>query len=161
MPTPPKRKSQERKINMDQAVNDFIACKRIAVVGASRDTKKFGAMAYKELKERGYQVFAVNPAAQEVFGDPCYPNLTALKGEIDGVLVTLPADKGLQVLQEAASLGLRNVWIQQQAESPELMKAGQDLQLNMVTGKCILMYAPPVRSFHGWHRGFIKFFGKL
>jgi hypothetical protein len=146
---------------MDQAINDFITCKRIAVVGASRDTKKFGSMAYKELKERGYQVIAVNPAAEEVQGDPCYPNLTAVKGEIDGVLITVPPEKGLQVIQEAASLGLRNVWIQQQAESPELISTGKDLNLNMVTGKCILMYAPPVRSFHGWHRGFVKLFGKL
>ena len=146
---------------MNQEINDFINCKRIAVVGVSRDAKKFGAMAYKELKERGYQVFAVNPAIQEVLGDPCYPNLTALKGKIDGVLITVPPEKGLPALQEAASIGVCNIWIQQQADSPELIKAGQDLHLNMVTGKCILMYAPPVGSFHGWHRGFVKLFGKL
>ena len=146
---------------MDQAVVDFINCKRIAVVGASRDKNKFGNAAYKELKERGYQVFAVNPSAQEIYGDVCYPNLTALAGQVDGVLVTVPAKQGINVLKEAKEAGILNVWVQQQAESPELLQTGKQLGLNMVSGKCILMYAPPVRSFHKWHRGFVKLFGKL
>lgn len=146
---------------MDQAVQDFINCKRIAVVGASRNKNKFGNAAYKELKERGYQVFAVNPSAQEINGDACYPNLMSLKDQVDGVLVTVPAQQGIKVLQEAKEAGIHNVWVQQQAESPELLKVGKELELNLVSGKCILMYAPPVRSFHKWHRGFVKLFGKL
>ena len=146
---------------MDQTIQDFISCKSIAVVGASRNEKKFGNMAYKELKQRGYQVYAVNPQAEEIDGQPCYPNLNALKGQIDGVLLTVPPDKGIQAIQEAAQMGIHNVWVQQQADSPELLATGKELGLNMVTGKCILMYAPPVRSFHGWHRAFVKLFGKL
>jgi hypothetical protein len=146
---------------MDQAIQDFISCKRIAVVGASRNEKKFGNMAFKELKQRGYQVFAVNPQASDIDGQPCYPNLKALEGQVDGVLITVPPDRGIHALQEAAELGIHRVWVQQQADSPELLAAGKELGLNLVTGKCILMYAPPVRSFHGWHRAFVKLFGKL
>lgn len=146
---------------MDQAIEDFISCKRIAVVGVSRNKNKFGNAAYKELKERGYQVYAVNPAAEEINGDACYPGLLALKDQVEGVLVTVPAQKGIQVLQEAKEAGIRHVWVQQQAESPELLQVGQQLGLNLVSGKCILMYAPPVRSFHKWHRAFVKLFGRL
>ncbi len=146
---------------MNQEIQNFIACKRIAVVGVSRDSKKFGNMAYKELKQRGYQVFAINPSAQQVDGETCYPNLSALDGQVEGVLLTIPPQQGLPVLQEAASLGIRKVWIQQQADSPELLNKGKELGLEIVSGKCILMYAPPVRSFHGWHRAFARLFGKL
>jgi len=146
---------------MDQAIQDFIDSRNIAVVGASRDNKKFGNIAYKELKARGYQVYAVNPSTQSIEGDLSYPNLLSLEGKVDAVLVSVPANEGIQVIKDAAEIGITKVWIQQQADSPELLTVGQQLGLNMVKGKCILMYAPPVRSFHGWHRAFVRVFGKL
>jgi len=65
------------------------------------------------------------------------------------------------VLQEASQAGIKNVWIQQQGDSPELLEMGNSLGLNLVHGKCILMYAEPVRSFHGFHRFFVRLTGKL
>ena len=146
---------------MNQAIQDFIDCKNIAVVGVSRNASKFGNLAYKELKERGYQVYAVNPAMKEFQGDPCYPDLAALQGKVDSVLLSVHPDQGKAVLEEANRLGIKNVWIQQQADSAALLENGRQLGLNLVSGKCILMYAPPVRSFHKFHRIFNQMFGKL
>jgi predicted CoA-binding protein len=53
------------------------------------------------------------------------------------------------------------VWLQQGAESPEALALARDLGLNLVARKCVLMYAPPVRSFHAWHRVFARLFGQL
>ena len=146
---------------MDQAIQDFINGKRIAVVGVSRDGTKFGHTAFAELAARGYQVFAVHPSAQEIAGAPCYPNLTALRGQVDGALVVVPPQQAMSVLREAATIGLKNVWLQQGAESPEVLALARDLGLGLVAKRCVLMYAPPVRSFHGWHRFFAGLFGKL
>jgi predicted CoA-binding protein len=146
---------------MDPAAQEFVQNKRLAIVGVSRNENKFGNAAYRELKQRGYQVFAVNPSAETLMGDRCYPDLMSLKGEVDGVVVCVPAAQGVGVLQQAAEAGIRNVWVQQMAESPELLKTGQDLGLKLVSGKCILMYAEPVQSFHKWHRGFMRLIGKL
>ncbi len=146
---------------MKQEIQDFIQCKNIAVVGVSRNEQKFGNLAYKELKERGYQVYAVNPAMSEFHGEPCYPNLSALQGKVEGVLLTVRPDQGKAVLEEASQAGIKNVWVQQQGESAELLESGRQLGLNLVSGKCILMYAPPVRSFHGFHRFINQIFGKL
>ena len=146
---------------MNQAIQDLIGCKRIAVVGVSRAGKKFGNMALTDLKARGYEVYAVHPSAKEIGGEPCYPSLAALNGKVDGVLVSVPAQQAAQVLREAAAAGLRNVWLQQGAESPEVLTLARELGLNLVHGKCVLMYAPPVRSFHGWHRAAVKLFGRL
>ena len=74
---------------MDQAIQDFINGKRIAVVGVSREASKFGCTAFTELAARGYQVFAVHPEAKEIAGASCYPNLAALKGQVDGALVVV------------------------------------------------------------------------
>ena len=148
---------------MNQAIQDFVGCRSIAVVGASRGGKKFGNVAAKELQTRGYQVFVIHPEAQEIDGQPCYPNLSALasRGEVDAVLISVPAAQAAAVMREAASLGIRHVWLQQGAESPELLALGQELDLSLVSKKCVLMYAPPVKSYHGWHRGFVKLVGKL
>lgn len=146
---------------MDQSIQDFVGCKRIAVVGYSRNKRKFGNYAYAELTQRGYQVFAVHPTEKEIAGVACSPNLRALQGKIDGVLISLPSKQAVSVLEEAASIGVQNVWVQQGAESAEVLEVAQRLKLNAVTKKCVLMYAPPVRSFHGWHRSLAKLFGQL
>ena len=146
---------------MDRAIQDFINGKRIAIVGVSREGTKFGNTAFAELAARGYQVFAVHPEAKEIAGTPCYPNLAALRGQVDGVLVVVPPQQAVSVLQEAAVVGLKNVWLQQGAESSEVLAQARDLGLNLVAKKCVLMYAPPVRSFHGWHRFFAGLFGQL
>ncbi len=145
---------------MDPQAKEFVAHKRIAVVGASRSGNKFGNAAYKELKQRGYQVYLVHPEAKEIQGEPCYPSLEAVKDQVDGVFVSVPPAQGVQVLQQASQAGLKNIWIQQQGDSPEMLALGKDLGLNMVHGKCILMYAEPVSSFHSFHRFFVKLSGK-
>ncbi len=146
---------------MDQSIQDFIGSKRIAIVGYSRTGRKFGNQAYAELQQRGYQVFAVHPTEKEISSVPCYPNLQALQGRVDGVLISVPPKQAVSVLEEAASIGVKNIWLQQGAESAEVLEVAKRLGLHVVSKKCVLMYAPPVRSFHGWHRGFAKLVGRL
>ncbi len=146
---------------MNQAIQDFIGCKRIAVVGYSRDIRKFGTYAYAELQKRGYQVFAVHPIEKEISGVKCYPNLQALRGEIDAVLISIQPKLVVPILEEASAIGVKNVWLQQGAESVEALVAADRLGLGIVAKKCVLMYAPPVRSFHGLHRAVMRLVGRL
>ena len=147
---------------MDIGIQEFIAGKRIAVVGASRTSKtKFGNMAAAELKRRGYEVYFVHPQAESINGETAYPNLGAVSGKVDGVLISLPADKGADVLRDAAAAGIRNVWIQQGGDSAELIDLGRELNLNLVAGRCILLYAEPIRGFHSIHRFVARVTGQL
>jgi predicted CoA-binding protein len=146
---------------MDPKITDFIQNKRLALVGASRDGKSFGNMAAKELRERGYAVLLVHPQATEIDGQACYPDLKAVQGQVEGVVVCVPPAQAEGVLRQAGELGMKRVWLQQGAQTPQLVALGQQLGLNMVSGKCILMYAEPVRSIHKFHRGFMKLIGRL
>jgi predicted CoA-binding protein len=146
---------------MNQAIQEFIESKRIAVMGVSRSGKKFGNAAYTELKQRGYQVFIVHPEAKDISGEPCYPSLSALQGQVDGVLICLPPKQAEQALREAASAGMKHIWLQQGAQSPAVLAAARELGVDPVVGKCILMYAQPVQSFHRLHRGFTRLIGQL
>jgi hypothetical protein len=146
---------------MDFAIQEFINCKKIAIVGYSRNTRKFGNAAYNELKKRGYEVFPVHPVEKEISGVNCYPNLSALQGKIDSVFISIKPVNVIPVLKEIKALGIKNVWLQKGAESKEVLEEATRLGLNTVAKKCILMYAPPVDSMHRWHRTFTKLFGKL
>jgi uncharacterized protein len=148
-------------MQMKPSVEQFLSCKRIAVVGASRDTRKFGYAVYTELKQRGYEVYAVNPSAAEVAGDPCYPDLAALKGKVDGVVMVVKPELGEPIVRQAAAQGIRHLWFQQGSETRELVVLAGELGMNVVSGKCILMYEEPVTSIHGFHRFFAKLFGQL
>ena len=146
---------------MDKGIQDFIRGKRVAVVGVSRKKIKFGNTIYRELKQRGYQVYAVNPSMMEFNGDICYPDLAALRGQLDGAVICISPLQAEGVLRQAAEVGLRNVWLQQGAGTKELAALGRELGLNLTSGKCILMYAPPVASIHNVHRFFARLFGRL
>jgi uncharacterized protein len=146
---------------MNPAIIDFVEGKRVALVGVSRSGKKFGNMIHTELKQRGYEVFVVHPEAQEIAGDRCYPSLAALQGQVERVIICVTPRQAGQVLRDAVQAGMPKIWLQQGSDSPEVKAVAGELGVTPITGKCILMYAQPVKSFHAWHRGFARLFGQL
>lgn len=146
---------------MDTTVQKFFQGKRLAIVGVSRTGKKFGNTILTELKGRGYQVYVVHPEQQEIGGEKCYRDLTALPEAVDGLVVCVSPRKTGQVIEEAAQAGIKNVWLQMGAESPDVIAQAQKSGMNIVSGKCILMYADPVKGLHGFHRTLAKIFGQL
>jgi len=147
--------------NSKQRIDEFVALRKIAVVGVSRKSDKFGNAIYNELKQRGKTVYAVNPNADMVEGDRCYAGLGALPEKPDGVLIVLPPEATLQVIRDAAAEGISYVWLQQGANSVQGEKLAEELGLKWVSGECIFMYNEPVKSIHKVHRIFRKIFGGL
>ncbi len=141
------------------AIADFLAQRRIAVVGVSRRGNKFGNLAYRALKARGYTVVPVHPQAATVEGDRCAPSLEALGGQVDGALLVVPPEVSAVMVREAARAGIPRVWFQPGASSEAVVRLAEALGLRVVAGECIMMHAEPVRSFHALHRWFRKLFG--
>ncbi len=146
---------------MNPAIEDFIQCKRLAIVGVSRSGKKFGNTIHTELKQRGYKVSIIHPDAKEINGEPCYSSLAAAKGQVDGVVICVAPAKAKEVVREAAEAGITKAWLQMGAENAETVALAKELGVSLVSGKCILLYATPVTGFHGWHRAFARLFGQL
>ncbi len=96
---------------INQAIQDFIQGKRIAVIGVSRSGKKFGNTIYTELKGRGYQAFIVHPEVKETGGERCYPSLASIPGGVDGVLICVPPRQAGQAMREAVQAGVGCRWI--------------------------------------------------
>ncbi len=145
---------------MDQNTQDFIQTKRLAVVGVSRSATKFGTTIYTDLKARGYEVYGVNPQMDTIAGDKCYPSIADLAGKVDGVVICLPPQKAAAVIREAAAAGVKKIWLQQGSQSAETAKAAREAGVQPVVGKCILMYAGEVKSFHAFHKFFARLLGQ-
>jgi len=141
-------------------VEDFIAAEPVAMVGVSRNPKKFGYAAFKELKEKGLNIVPVNPAASEILGVKVYPNVSSLPAEVRGIIIMTKKEQTLDVVKEAKAKGIKNIWIQQMADSKEALKELEGSGINFITGECILMHYKP-HSFHKFHRAINKLFGKF
>ena len=141
-------------------IEEFLASEPIAMAGVSRNPKKFGFAAFKELKEKGMNVIPVNPYATEIHGSKAYPDIKALPAEVKALIIMTNKAKTAGVVREAKEKGIKHIWIQQMADSKEAAKELENSDINLITGECILMYYKP-HSIHKFHRAIKKFFGRF
>ena len=148
-------------MNSKKVVEDFIAQKKIAVVGVSRKKTKFGNAIYKELKQKGYNVFPINPHMNTFEGDVCYPDLLSLPEKIDAVIINVPPAQTEKVIREAKQAGINKVWLQQGSQSDEAVKFCEENGIDCVSNECILMFAQPSAFMHRAHKWVWGILGKL
>jgi len=142
-------------------VDNFLTQKTMAVVGVSRGGKKFGNAILKDLKQKGYRVFPINPHAESIDGERSYPDLSALPERPDGVITVVPPAVTEKVVEEAHAAGIKRIWMQQGSESDAAIRYCQDKGITVVDGECILMFAEPAAFYHRFHRWVWKLLGKL
>lgn len=111
----------------------------IAVVGASDNERKYGAVIYRDLKRKGYSVYPVNPKRDTVDGDPTYPSVAELPVAPDIVNLVVPAEVGVKVVRQALDIGYDRIWVQPGAESPELLTLLQESDARYVAHDCIMV----------------------
>jgi len=148
-------------MNSKQVINDFLTQKKIAVVGVSRKKIKFGNAIYRELKQKGYQVFPVNPRTNNYEGDTCYPDLLSIPEKIDAVVINVPPAQTEKVVREVNEAGIKKVWLQQGSQSNEAVKYCEENGIDCVSNECILMFAQPSAFIHRAHRWIWGVVGKL
>jgi predicted CoA-binding protein len=110
-----------------------------AVVGATDRPGKYGGIIYRDLKGKGFQVFAVNPYRDEVDGDPCWPSVLDLPEKPTMAVLVVPAKRGLGVLKDCAEAGVDRIWVQPGASSPDLVDALEDGDFDYVVEQCVMV----------------------
>ena len=148
-------------MNSKKVIEDFIAQKKIAVVGVSRKKTKFGNAIYKELKQKGYNVFPINPYINAFEGDTCYPALLSLPEKVDAVIINVPPAQTEKVVREVKQVGINKVWLQQGSQSDEAVRFCKENGIDCVSNECILMFAQPSAFMHRAHKWVWGVFGKL
>jgi predicted CoA-binding protein len=148
-------------VNSKKVVEDFLAQKKIAVVGVSRKKTKFGNAIYKELKQKGYQAFPINPHVTVFEGDTCYPDLLSLPEKVDAVVINVPPVQTEKVVREAKESGIKKVWLQQGSQSEDAVKFCEENGIDCVSNECILMFVQPSAFIHRAHKWVSGVLGKL
>ncbi len=141
-------------------IEEFLGSEPIAMAGVSRNPKKFGFAAFRELKEKGMNVIPVNPYAEEIHGCTVYKDIMSLPDNVRGLIIMTGKNQTASVIRDAKTKGIKQIWIQQMAESKEALMELEGSGINYITKECILMHYKP-HSIHKFHAGLRKFFGRF
>jgi uncharacterized protein len=138
-------------------IEEFLGSGQIAMAGVSRNPKKFGFAAFKELKEKGMNVIPINPHADEIQGSKVYRDVKSLPDNVGGLIIMTNKQQTAGVIRDAKEKGIKHLWIQQMAESKDGLKELDGSGMNYITKECILMHYKP-HSIHKFHGAIRKFF---
>jgi len=138
----------------------FLSLEKYAVAGVSRDPKKFGHQMFKDLRKKGMEVVAVNPRTDIIDGVKCYSSVKELPSDIRGVIFMTPKEETLSVAREAIAHGIKDLWIQQGAETKSVIAELEKEDVNLIHSQCIMMFWKP-NGIHSFHRFLKKIFGGL
>jgi predicted CoA-binding protein len=153
---------------LDMKVDDFLAQKRIAVAGVSREKSSHPAanLIYHRLRASGHDVFPVNPHMQTFEGDRCYPNVQSIPGGVDGVVIITRPETTERIVRDCSDAGVHRVWMHQSlgkgsSVSPTAVAYCHQHDISVIAGACPMMFGPGVDFGHTCMRMFMKFTGGL
>ena len=144
-----------------EQIDDFLKSRKFAIAGVSRNKGKFGNQVFEHLSKNGYEIIPINPFADEINGVKCLKSVEELPGEIDSLLLATPKSESNKVLEMALKNGIKNIWIQQGGQTAESLEIAAKHEQEIITGKCIFMFAEPVNGIHKFHRFVAKVFNQL
>jgi len=152
--------------SVQEAASEFLAQKRVAVTGVSRNPQGHGSNAiYQRLRQRGYRVFAVNPNADTVEGDRCYRELKAIPEGVDAVVIGTRPERAEATMRECAELGIKHVWMHRAFGGGSVSEAavawGREHGIRVIDGGCPLMFGPTADPFHKFLRFPLTLTGKV
>jgi predicted CoA-binding protein len=148
------------------AASEFLANKRVAVTGVSRHPKDHGSnVVYKRLRERGYDVFAVNPNVDELEGDRCYHDLRSIPGGVDAVVIATKPETAEDTMRECDDLGIKHVWMHRGPGRGSVSEAaaqyGRQHGIAVIDGGCPCMFNPTADFGHKVMRVMFKLNGNV
>jgi uncharacterized protein len=153
---------------LDTKVHEFLAQKRIAVAGVSRNNSQHpvGNVIYRRLKTTGHDVFAVNPQMRTFEGDRCYPDLQSIPGGVDGVMIITRPAITERIVRDCNDAGVPRVWMHQSlgkgsSVSPEAVEYCRQHGISVIAGACPMMYGHGADFGHTCMRWILRVTGRL
>jgi predicted CoA-binding protein len=145
-------------------IREFLALRRIALVGVSRDPKDFSRYLLREMCTRGYDMVPVNPAAQGEFEKRrCFAGVEEINPPVEGALILTPPQETEQIVRDCAAAGIRHLWMHRSGGQGSVSKAAVDFcrekGMHLVEGYCPFMFLPQTPFFHRVHGFLLKVTG--
>lgn len=151
--------------HIPDSVAQFLSGKRFAVAGVSRRPDHAANAVFRKLRDAGYEVFALNPNATEVEGVRSYPDLAAVPGKIDGLVIATRPRQAADLVRQCAEQGVGRVWLHRSfgegSVAEEAVREAAARGIACIAGGCPLMYIEPVDAFHGCMRWWLRRSGRV
>jgi predicted CoA-binding protein len=152
--------------SLPRPVADFLSGRTIAVAGVSREGGGSAANpVFRKLRDAGYDVVPVNPAATEVEGATCYPDLASIGRPLDGVVIATHPRVTLSVAEQCDALGVTRVWmhrsIGQGSVSDDAVRFCAQRGISCIAGGCPVMFCEPVDPAHRCMRWLLQRLGRV
>jgi predicted CoA-binding protein len=154
--------------SLEAKVEEFLAQRRIAVAGVSRDNSHHPAanLIYRRLKQTGHEVFAVNPHLPIFDGDRCYPYVQAIPNGVDGVVIVTRPEITARIVRDCVAAGVRRVWMHQSlgkgsSVSQEAVEHCRQNDISVIAGACPMMFGSGVDFGHACMRWMLRLTGGL
>ncbi|HXK10896.1 MAG TPA: CoA-binding protein [Vicinamibacteria bacterium] len=148
-----------------QTIDSFLSCRRLAVLGVSRNPGDFSRAMLRAFIERGYDAVPVNPNGGEADGRPFARGIAEVAPPVEAALLMTPPAATDRAVRECAEAGVKRVWMHrgggQGAVSPEAVSFCRERGMEVVDGECPFMFLPDSSWFHGVHRFFRRLGGSL
>lgn len=139
-------------------IDAFLAHKRIAFVGVSRNPRDFSRMLFREFQKRGYEVIPVNPKLTNVDGIQCYSSLREAPN-VPAVLLMTSPEVSSAVMDDCIAAGVKQVWMYGAAGKGAVdegaLERGREFGLDVIRGECPFMFFPKPGLPHNLH-GFVR-----
>lgn len=148
-----------------ERVAAFLRGPRIAVAGVSRDPRQPANAIFRKLRAAGLDVVAVNPRAAEVEdGVRCWPDLAAVPGTVDALMVVTPPATVLDLVRAADARGIRRIWLHRSfgdgSVADDAVRECARRGLDCLVGGCPMMYVAP-DPFHRCTRWWLGLRGRV
>jgi uncharacterized protein len=142
-----------KTLSIDDAAAVFLANPRVAVTGVSRQPKSHvGNAVYRRLRDHGYHVFAVNPNAEELEGDPAFHDLHSIPDGVDAVVIATRPEFAEDTMRECVALGIKHVWMHRSfgagSVSPAVAEYGRQNGVAVIDGGCPCVFEPTADLGH-------------
>lgn len=142
-----------------ETIEDFLAQKRIAMIGISREPKNISVMLFEELSRRGYDVVPVNPHMSEVLGRRCFARVQDIQPPVQAALLMTSPEVTDAVVKDCAEAGIPRVWMYRAggrgAVSTDAVQFCRERGIQVVPGKCPFMFWRDAATVHRLH-GFVR-----
>lgn len=152
-------------MSMPESIQRFLAGRRIAVAGVSRDGAMPANAIFRKLAGAGYEVFPVNPSADELEGTRCYHDLDSIPGPVDGVVAATHPNVSVHIVRQAAGRGVKQVWFHRSfgdgSVSAEAIEECNAHGIEPIVGGCPMMFCQPVDIAHKCMCWFLQWRGKV
>ena len=123
----------------DRYIRDILrSVRNIAMVGASINWKRPSNFVMKYLIQKGYRVIPVNKnvVGEQIYNEPVYPDLSAVKESVDMVDMFRPAKEAPQLVEDAIKLGAKIFWMQFELRNDKAAKIAEDAGMKVVMNRC-------------------------